>query len=108
MDERLGIDSLPLCMNLPSFVRPHGGRAASGLNDFGFQALCRPLAHSRRNGCFVRMHPENAQRGSAMMRSVGMESDPTVGGFIIAGYGVPQWRNFPADRMEALSKPKRT
>jgi hypothetical protein len=62
MDERLGIDSLPLCMSLPSFVRPHRGRAASGLNDFRFQAFCRPFAHSRRNGRFVRMHAENAQR----------------------------------------------
>lgn len=106
MDERLGIDSLPLCMSLPSFVRPHRGRAASGLNDFRFQAFCRPFAHSRRNGRFVRMHAENAQRGSAMMRRIGMES--TVGGFIIAGNGVPQRRDFPADRMQALSKPKRT
>lgn len=89
LHQRFGIHRQPLRMLPPLRPTAHLGGAALGVDHRLLKLRARPLCDFRRQCGTIGAGTEHAFCGGAVVRGVGVQTDPAVPGRIVAGDCVP-------------------
>src|SRR5581483_5287856 len=98
MRQRLAVDRASLRMTLPFARRAHLGGTSAGADDRALEFAFGPSRDRRCHAGAISLNTQYALAGGAMPRRIGMQSDPAVGGAIIARDRIPDWRRLPSER----------
>ena len=107
-DERFGGDRAALGMVGPGGETAHRGGATAAGDDGGLEFVGAPALNRRRDGVALASAAERGERGGAVTGGVGVQSNPAVGGGIIAGNRVPHRRQGPAFGSQRVAEPQRS
>jgi hypothetical protein len=94
-------------MDLPRLPRAHLRGATTGVDHGLLQFGLVPADHFAGHFGVVGASPEDLLRRQAMMRRVGVQADPAVGGGVVASHRIPHRRHAPTNGPQGGGKPER-